>query len=40
LARQSDQTVSLDLVQLYQALGGGWGKNSGPSTASLETRNQ
>jgi len=33
---QSDQTVSLDLVQLYKALGGGWeqGTNSAPSLAA------
>jgi outer membrane protein TolC len=33
---QSDQTVSLDLVQLYKALGGGWEQetNSVPSMAA------
>ena len=33
---QSDQTVSLDLVQLYKALGGGWQNetNSAPSMAA------
>jgi len=32
---QSDQAVSLNLVQLYKALGGGWEKDSGSATASL-----
>ena len=32
---QSDQAVSLNLVQLYKALGGGWEKNSESTTASL-----
>jgi NodT family efflux transporter outer membrane factor (OMF) lipoprotein len=36
---QSDQAVSLNLVQLYKALGGGWEKNSESTTASLETPN-
>lgn len=31
---QSDQTVSLNLVQLYKALGGGW-ENAANSTASM-----
>ena len=37
---QSDQAVSLNLVQLYKALGGGWEKNAESTTASRETRNQ
>jgi NodT family efflux transporter outer membrane factor (OMF) lipoprotein len=35
---QSDQAVSLNLVQLYKALGGGWEKDSRSTTASLEPR--
>ena len=35
---RSDQAVSLNLVQLYKALGGGWEKDSGSDTALLETR--
>jgi multidrug efflux system outer membrane protein len=32
---QSDQVVSLNLVQLYKALGGGWEKDSGSAKMSL-----
>jgi outer membrane protein TolC len=37
---QSDQAVSLNLVQLYKALGGGWEKDSGSATVSVEARSQ
>ena len=33
---QSDQTVSLDLVQLYKALGGGWQNETNPAPAMAE----
>jgi NodT family efflux transporter outer membrane factor (OMF) lipoprotein len=33
---QSDQTVSLDLVQLYKALGGGWQNETGPAPSMTE----
>jgi len=37
---QSDQTISLDLVQLYKSLGGGWqaGQPSGPATMSSSSK--
>lgn len=34
---QSDQDISLNLVQLYKALGGGWEKQADLTTASLQT---
>jgi outer membrane protein TolC len=37
---QSDQAVSLNLVQLYKALGGGWEKNAETATTSVEARSQ
>jgi multidrug efflux system outer membrane protein len=37
---QSDQIISLDLVQLYKALGGGWENKPGPVALSLETQNR
>ena len=37
---QSDQAVSLNLVQLYKALGGGWETDSESAAASLEARFQ
>ena len=37
---QSDQTVSLDLVQLYKALGGGWETPSNSILAASESDNQ
>jgi NodT family efflux transporter outer membrane factor (OMF) lipoprotein len=33
---QSDQTVSLDLVQLYKVLGGGWQNETSPAPAMAE----
>ena len=33
---QSDQTVSLDLVQLYKALGGGWQNEAGPAPSMAQ----
>jgi outer membrane protein TolC len=33
---QSDQTVSLDLVQLYKALGGGWQNETGPAPSMAQ----
>ena len=35
---QSDQTVSLDLVQLYKALGGGWQEETNQPTAVTTTQ--
>ncbi|MGO8764962.1 MAG: efflux transporter outer membrane subunit [Limisphaerales bacterium] len=35
---QSDQAVSLDLVQLYKALGGGWQEQGQPATAPSVSR--
>ena len=37
---QSDQAVSVNLVQLYKALGGGWQNESGSSLASAESHHQ
>ena len=34
---QSDQAVSLDLVQLYKALGGGWQEGTKPPRSRLKT---
>jgi len=36
---QSDQTVSLDLVQLYKALGGGWQEELKTASVSSKNRN-
>ena len=36
---QSDQTVSLDLVQLYKALGGGWVGETNAVTATAQSQN-
>ena len=37
---QSDQAVSVDLVQLYKALGGGWQDESGSTLAKTESHNK
>jgi len=35
---QSDQTVSLNLVQLYKALGGGWQNETNSVSAMVGSR--